>query len=209
MEEKPTTEEVNNAEQKPPSQEINTSNEKKQDVPVLLEKTEKHEPTTEKEENLVLIIEEQLKVEKEIQVPVILLDKTETTKKEETKMTLRTEEQLKTNTETQLKTEEIETQSTPIQELDKIIAGQEAIIESEKEIQPEVEKEDTKETRKKGSEKKRQAPKAPTVEEFEKAAAKLEPQTVENVHIEKSPMTVRNIKRIEDKPRRQPKTGWL
>lgn len=52
------------------------------------------------------------------------------------------------------------------------------------------------------SEKKRPAPKAPTKEEIQLAAAKLESD------LQKSPLAMRNIRRIDDK-RRQPKTGWL
>lgn len=57
------------------------------------------------------------------------------------------------------------------------------------------------------TEKKRQAPKAPTKEEIQIAAAKLETKS-EEVATEKSPLALRNIRRVEEKSR-QPKTGWL
>lgn len=60
-----------------------------------------------------------------------------------------------------------------------------------------------RESSKVSTEKKRQAPKVPTIE--------VTPEKLEssgNIEKEKSPMTSRNIRKIDDR-RRQPKTGWL
>lgn len=59
-----------------------------------------------------------------------------------------------------------------------------------------------KETALRTPEKKRPAPKPPTKEE----TAKVDTDSV--IEKEKSPMTSRNIRRVDDK-RRQPRTGWL
>lgn len=117
------------------------------------------------------------------------------------------EEVLPTEPNIEPQPDEIAAQDSEEQESKTIV--EDAPVEEVKAAEISEESAEDKDAKKRPSEKKRAAPKAPTVEEFEKAAAKLEPPTETTPGIEKSPLTLRNIRRVEDKPRRQPKTGWL
>lgn len=57
------------------------------------------------------------------------------------------------------------------------------------------------------TEKKRQAPKAPSKEENQLTVAKLEPSNA--IVRQKSPLASRNIQRVDDSKTKQQKTGWL
>lgn len=95
--------------------------------------------------------------------------------------------------------------------------SQQNLNDMEEEIQPEISQAQTPPVAEKnkksgpkevvlqvGDKNKRPAPKVPTKEEMGKTATELENYT------ERSPLKMRNLRKVEDKPKKQtPKSGWL
>lgn len=97
--------------------------------------------------------------------------------------------------EEEIQPEVAQAQTPPVAEKNKKLNP----LQSTSETADTVDKTKPKEVVLRAGEKKRQAPKIPTKEETEKAAIE-----------EKSPLKLRNLGKIEDKPKRQsPRSGWL